>query len=227
MKFIVTIISICLIHSYSFSQIVGFEKKDTTKPFINFENSPNKSVVFGFNYEFIYLGYKNPITFERTHAIVNSFEPHFGYYPKKNKNLGIGITGKIEFFSSDFAENNTPNIYELGMFARYFIPFQFNVKVFDRLSFSAMFSFSKANYSRRNKNIYYFGTDSTYTMYDGLQQSLIRFGLTWQFRFYKGFNFKMSYRYEMYLNKFYKFRPAVGLEYHFYYEEKKKKKKKY
>lgn len=225
MKFIITTIFVFVIHSYSFSQIVGFQKKDTTLQFINFENSPNKKIVFGFNYENIVFDYKNPVTFERTWGIVNTFEPHLGYYLKQINNLGFGLNGKIEYFSSNFATNNTPNIYELGVFTRYFLPLNFNVKVFNRLSFSAIASFSKTNYSRRDKNIYYFGTDTTYTMFDGLSQSLIRIGLTWQFRIYKGLNFKMSYRYEMFLGKYYKYRPTVGLEYHFYYDEKKKNKR--
>jgi hypothetical protein len=226
MKFIVTIVCICLIHSYSFSQIVGFEKKDTTQPFLIFKNKLFEKVNFGFEYNYIYAAFLNTTTYKKNRGMVNSFEPHLSYYPKKYKNLGFGITGRIEFFKTNVdLINKVRNVYELGMFARYFIPFQFNVKVFNRLSFSALFSFSKTNYSRRDKDIYYFGTDSTYTMYNGLQQNLIRFGLTWQFRFYKGLNFKMSYRYEMYLNKFYKYRPTFGLEYHFYYEEKKKEKK--
>lgn len=225
MKNIILLNTFFIIHFLSFSQIVGFEKKDTTKSFIIFENTLNKKVLFGFNHAFIYLGYKDPVTFKRTRAMVNSFEPHVSIYPKIIKNLGFGVNGKIEYFSSNFATNNTPNVYEFGMFVRYFIPFNINVKVFNRLSFSTGFSFSKTNYSRRDDDIYYFGTDSSYTMYPNMSQTLLRFYLTYQFRVYRGLNIKISYRYEMYLKKYYKFIPAFGLEYHFYYEEKKRKKR--
>ncbi len=222
MKYIILINTYFMFHSLSYSQIVGFEKKDTTLPYINFNSLPNKKIIFGFNYEFIYYGYKDPVTFKRSRAMVNSFEPHFGYYFKKNKNLGFGLNGKIEYYSSNFTANNTPNVYEFGFFVRYFLPLSLNIKVFNRLSFSVDVSFNKTNYSRRDNDIYYFGTDSSYIMYNKLEQNLIRIGTAWQFRIYKGLNFKMLYRYEMFLNQFYKFRPAVGLEYHFYYEENKK-----
>jgi len=219
MKKIVLINIFLSIHILSFSQIVGFEKKDTTKPFFIFKSLPYKKVVLGLEYELIYSMYKNQSTYEKNRASLQTFEPHLGFFP--HKNLGLGLIGKIEFFKSNYLENNIPNVYEMGVFARYFFPFETNIKVFNRFSFSIGASLSKSNYTRRDDDIYFFTTDTSYVMYDNMSQNLIRLYGTSQFRIYKGLNIKMSWRYEIFTNKYRGFRPTIGIEYHFY--EKKKK----
>ncbi len=196
-----TLIIILFFYNFnSSSQIV-----DSTKSNLYFNYEPVKQFIIGFETAGTITSNRDTITWKMNRSSLIRWEPHISYYPFIN--LGIGITGKIEHYQSNYLPD-IPTLLEIGVMTRIFIPFKINRKYLDRISFSSELSFTKSNY-------YYFDKSLKTIPVVNMNQNVIRIPLIVDYKVFYGLNLRVSYRYLNFINQYDRFEFSFGLEYHF------------
>jgi len=133
------------------------------------------------------------------------FEPNISWYFYKN--LGIGVRGRYEFFRSNFASPK-PDLFELGIFARHYLPVYSTRLFLRRFLLFVEVAVSKSNY-------YYVDKYTTAVVVDDFDQFVLRMPFGFAFNVWKGINIEIAGRYENFIGHYNRFDATLGLSYHF------------
>jgi hypothetical protein len=130
-------------------------------------------------------------------------EPYAGYF--FNKNFGIGLIAGYDFVRG----NQEPHrdLFDFGIFARYYYPVKLNREVLDRLLFLSEASYRRSTYELYNDEEYF---ESDAFRYDYI--SLVPIGA--EIRLFKELYFELSTEWLIYSENYNSFRYRIGFEYH-------------
>jgi len=130
-------------------------------------------------------------------------EPYVGYF--FNKNFGIGLIAGYDFVRG----NQEPHrdLFDIGIFGRYYYPVKLNREVLDRILFLSEASYRRSTYELSSDEVYF---ESDGFRYDYI--SLVPFGA--EIRLFKELYFELSTEWLIYSENYNRFGYRIGFEYH-------------
>jgi len=130
-------------------------------------------------------------------------EPYVGYF--FNENFGIGLIAGYDFVRG----NQEPHrdLFDIGIFGRYYYPVKLNREVLDRILFLSEASYRRSTYELSSDEVYF---ESDGFRYDYI--SLVPFGA--EIRLFKELYFELSTEWLIYSENYNRFGYRIGFEYH-------------
>jgi len=145
----------------------------------------------------------DPVTNEEFTYSNVFLEPYVGYF--FNRNFGVGLIAGYDFVRGNQAPHR--DLFDIGIFGRYYYPVKLNREVLDRILFLSEASYRRSTYELSSDEVYF---ESDGFRYDYI--SLVPFGA--EIRLFKELYFELSTEWLIYSENYNRFGYRIGFEYH-------------
>ncbi len=167
-------------------------------------NKIEKNIIFGMHTGGEGTQYKDPVSSEEFKHSIVYLEPYLGYF--FNRNFGVGTIFGYNRFRSSFSEDY--DLFEIGGFARYYIPIGLNPDWPISMLFLSELSYRASNYQQINR--------SDFNQSEGLNYNILTLTpIGAQIKIWKGFYGEISTEWVFHAPAYDHFSYRIGLEYHF------------
>lgn len=174
----------------------------------------NFAFEIGYNTDGLIMDYKDPVTFDKAYFIMLGIRPYLGYFPIQN--FGFGFSSYYSFVKSNFV--SMPPLYAVGLFAKYYFPYNLNKPFFRRMDFFSEINYNRTNYLfSENQPVYQsdFSDVSGPIVYKRLSQNNINIIVGLNFKIYKNFYWENSLKYGIFCKGNSHFGGRTGITYYF------------